>query len=57
MHFFVSSGYRKKINKNNVLENKKKSKILYFFEKRALLKSDKIIAVSEFSGLKTKQIL
>lgn len=40
----------------NNLENKKKSKIIYFFEKLALRKSNKIIAVSKFSGMKTKQV-
>lgn len=40
----------------NHLQGIKKPKLLYYLEKRALLKSSKVIAVSEFSGKKTGEV-
>lgn len=40
----------------NHLQDIKKPKLLYYLEKRALLKSSKVIAVSEFSGKTTEEV-
>lgn len=40
----------------NHLENKQRSRLMYFLEKRALMRSDAIIAVSNFAGQLTEQL-
>ncbi|SIT96200.1 Glycosyltransferase involved in cell wall bisynthesis [Epilithonimonas bovis DSM 19482] len=40
----------------NHLENKQRSRMMYFLEKRALMRSDAIIAVSNFAGQLTEQL-
>ena len=40
----------------NHLENKTRSRLMYFLERRALMRSDAIIAVSNFAGQLTEQL-
>lgn len=40
----------------NHLENKQRSRMMYFLEKRAFMRSDAIIAVSNFAGQLTEQL-